>query len=533
MSSAEIARRTTRGSLVIFGGNLVSTVILAVSAIIIARLLGPGSYGSYSLVVIVVQVLQLFVGFGVSSAITRHSAFYLARGEKATARRFSVNAMIFLTIFGMALSAICFVGASFFASFILHRPALTSFVRFFSIIVLAQTVFQSAIYGLTGWNAMGLASVATVLQSTIRLSIAPILVFVGYGVAGALAGYGVGYVVGAGVALGGFYFYKLRGLGGELNSISTFVGDVKEMISFGAPLYVGAVLTGLSTYYVAVLVAQIASDTVVGYYQAASNVTAAITLSSGAIAVGLFPAFSSLHGLGEDTASAFRHATKYVVYLMAPIIFFLVGASGLIMRILYGAAFSSAGTYLILLAVAALPLIIGVLVANIFFSAIGKTRLPLVVNVTGAIALFILAPVLGKVLNFGVVGLIGATIVSGAISMFLGLYFASRYLQASADLRAIGAIIGASLLGWGAMLPVSLLGLTHVVTLLVDLVIFLAVYLTTAPLLRTFDEADIARLRAAISGMGVFGKILEPILGYELLILARVHGSKPASPPIA
>ena len=521
MSGTEIAQRSTRGSVILFAGNFLSTVFLAVSSIVVARLLGPSSYGSYTLVLVIPQILQLFVGFGVISAITRFSAYHIARGQPGIAKRFSINSMIFLILFGAALSLVCFAGAGFFATVVLHREELAPLVRYASIAVLAQVVLQAAIAGLVGWNSMGWASSASILQAAVRLSIAPILVISGFGVFGAVTGYTVGFLF-AGAAAGlAFYGLRLRGAAGEGDG-GRFFADVKEMVSYGLPIYAGSLISGLATYFVTLLVAVIAVNAVVGYYQAASNITSGYSLALAAITLALFPAFSSLHGTGADTGMAFRHATKFVAYIMAPIILFMVGGSGLIVKILYGSAFSSASGYLVLLALSDVPPVIGLTVAGAFFNGIGKTRLTLAVSVVGAGAMFVAAPLLGIVLDLGVYGLIYAQLIASAVTAAAALYFASRYLGATVDLRAIGAIFGASVLGYLALLLLSLLALPSVLALVADALVFILVYFTSAPLLGAIDVADVEMLGSAIGGLGVFGKVLRPVLTYERLILRRL-----------
>lgn len=429
--------------------------------------------------------------------------------------------MIFLMLFGVALSVVCFATSGFLSSVVLHREGLALLVRYVSISVLAQTALQASIAGLVGWNSMGLASFASVLQAALRLSVAPVLVVSGFGVYGALTGYTVGYLLAGGVTGLAFYALTLRMAAGN-DGVGRFLSDVREMVSYGLPIYAGGVLIGLATYYVTILVAAIDVDAVVGYYQAANNITSAYTLALSAITLALFLAFSSLDGTGADTGSAFRHATKYVAYMMAPIILFIAGGSGLILKILYGSAFSAASPYLVLLALSDVPLVIGFTVTTAFFNGIGKTRLSLAVGGVGAGILFFGAPLLGSALNLGVDGLIYAQLISNAFSAVASLYFASRYLRATVDLRSIGAIFGASALGYLAMLLVSSLALPSILALLADALVFLLVYFTSAPLLRAIDAADVERLGAAFEGLGVFGKLLRPILAYELLLLRRL-----------
>lgn len=526
LSGTEIARRSTRGSVILFAGNFLSTAILAVSSIVIARLLGPAGYGSYTLALLIPQVLQLFVGVGVGSSITRFSAYHIARGEVALAKRFSINSMLFLVLFGAALSAVCFFAAGPLSALVLHRSALAPLVRYVSVVVLAQTALQASIAGLVGWNAMGLASFSSTLQAVLRLSIAPLLVVSGFGVTGALAGFTAGYLFSGGVGALAFYALELRGA--PPGARGGFLADVREMVSYGFPIYAGGVMIGLANYFVTVLVAAIAADAVVGYYQAASNITAGYALALSAITLALFPAFSSLHGAGADTGLAFRRAADYVAYVMAPLTLFIAGCSSVVVEVVYGAAFSSAAAYLVLLAVSDVPLVAGLVVATAFFNGIGKTRLSLVVSVVEAGSLFVAAPLLGA--GLGVDGLIYAQLASNSLSASTALYLARRHLQVSIDLRSIGAVFAASVI---ATVPVLLLrsALVGAVALAPDALVFFLVYFTAAPLLGAVDQADLETLGGAL-GAGALGRALRPILRYEAFILrARWPGVAREQPP--
>ena len=118
-----------------------------------------------------------------------------------------------------------------------------------------------------------------------------------------------------------------------------------------------------------------------------------------------------------------------------------------------------------------------------------------------------------------------AQLIASALSAVAGLYLASRYLGATVDLRSIGAIFAASVLGYLALLLMSSLAIPSILALVAGALVFILVYFTSAPLLGAIDAADVGLLGAAIGGLGVFGKALRPVLRYELLILRRL---KPA-----
>jgi O-antigen/teichoic acid export membrane protein len=524
LSQIDIAKQSARGSLLLFVGNFLSAVILTVSTIIVARLLSPERLGAYALVILIPSIFQILVGFGVSAAITRYSAYHIAKGEENLAKRFATNGMIFLLLFGIALSVASFLGSGYLSLVVLRRPELTQLVQYASILVLAQTVLQSSISSLMGWNSMGLSSLSSILQALLRLSIAPALILLGFGVFGALAGHIVSTIIAGAVALLALYIFRLRPKTKE-DGKGRFFADIREMVSYGMPLYAGSVVSGFAGQYLTIVLAAIAVNAVVGYYSAASYFTIAISVTSSAITLALFPAFASLEGIRANLGLAFNYSVKYLAFFICPIILFLLGASDDLIKVVLGVSYSPAAPYLRLLSLSNLPQVIGSSVVGVFFNGVGKTRLTLALNIISAAVLFVLAPLLASLFGLGVNGLIFATLISNFVATIAGLYFARAYLNARVDLKPVLSIFIASALAYAAVLLLSLLHLLAAVALAADLIIFPVAYLTLAPLLGAIDEDDIVRLSIAISDLGIIARALGPILKYERTILNRARHS--------
>jgi O-antigen/teichoic acid export membrane protein len=68
---ATIAQKAAHGGLFLFVGNVLSTVILAVGIIIVARLLGPSDYGLYTLALVIPLLLVSLSDAGMSFALVR------------------------------------------------------------------------------------------------------------------------------------------------------------------------------------------------------------------------------------------------------------------------------------------------------------------------------------------------------------------------------------------------------------------------------------------------------------------------------
>jgi stage V sporulation protein B len=265
----DIARRSVRGSLILFASNLIAAVINAASVFLVARLLGPAGYGVYSLALVIPGILQLFIGFGALPAVIRYAAYYTSIGQKEEAKRFTINVMIFLSVTGTILTVLTFLLAGSLSTIFLQRPGLGPYVQLTSVVVLGTTILQTATTSAIGWGWMSLSGSTSVTQALIRLALSPLLVVIGFGIAGALVGYLISFFLAGTLGVAILYFGRLKGFG----SVRNFVSDVKKMNSYGIPVYAGTVTSGLAIYFVFVLLAYVASNSVYGYYQAAANLT--------------------------------------------------------------------------------------------------------------------------------------------------------------------------------------------------------------------------------------------------------------------
>jgi O-antigen/teichoic acid export membrane protein len=294
------------------------------------------------------------------------------------------------------------------------------------------------------------------------------------------------------------------------------------MLSFGRELFVGTFMTSISTQYIVLILAAIATNTSVGLYQSANNFGTVITLVSGAITQALFPAFAHLEGAGSDVGRAFRYAIKYMGFAITPIIFLLMGASLQIIRLPLGPSYSTASGLLTLLALSNIAMLFGSGVLPSFFNGLGRPRYFMLYSIAGAIVLFPLAPLLSIGVGLGVDGLILSILVANLVGIVVGLYLASHYLDAHIDLHACVSILASCLLAYAAVLATSTVHVRDIILLPAEIIVFVGVYLTVAPLLRALGPEDLEILQSALGGLGRFQVLIQPVLRYERLVLRAI-----------
>jgi O-antigen/teichoic acid export membrane protein len=520
LSDVKVAQESARGTLILFAGNLLYTGVTAVTAVFIARLLGPSGYGLYTLAFVVPSILSLFVGLGVNISVTRYVAFYVASGDVERAKSITRSATSFLLLFGLLLSAVNFIGATYFVDALLHRPGLVPYVQVASLFIIGSTVANSATSVFIGWSSMLELSAFTVLQAVLKLFFTVGFILAGFGVLGAVVGHVVSYLVEGALATLFLYTAHMRPWSRKSN---TFVADTKMMLSYGLPPYSGNIISGLAGNYITIILAAIATNAVIGYYQAALNVTVAITVISGAATNALFRSFAALHGLEGNTSLAFSYAVRYVSLFLTPMVFFLIAAAGPLFDFLYGPSYSQGVVLLQLVAISWLPVAIGATVLTPFLNGVGKSRMTMVITLASAVGLAAAGFFLGFSLGLGARGVMAAFLVSNLALTIPGLLIVRNYLHVRMSMKPLAGIAAASFIAWLAISVLPLAGLPSLAAVGVDLVIFTIVYLTSIPLLLGIDRDDIVRLSIAAEALGPARKILVLALRYESRILALTN----------
>jgi O-antigen/teichoic acid export membrane protein len=518
-----VAKKSAQGSIVLFAGNLTATGIQTVASILIARLLGPENYGTYSLAFVIPSIIQLFTSFGVNTAVIRFVAFHVARNENEEAKRFAESALLLTFLTGAVLSAFCFLTAGVFSSYVFHRAYLAQYVELASAIVLGQAMLNTAVSAAIGWNAMGRAAFMNIAPALVKVFASPLLIVAGFGVLGGVAGQTAAALVGAGIAVGILYAYEIRS---SKLSWRGFVADGRQMMGYAIPAYTASILSGVGPFYVSIVLAAVATNVMIGYYQAAYNFTVAIALLSGAAASALFPAFTRLHGGNADMPMAFRMAVKYVAFASIPVIFLLAATARELMVLFYGHSYGAGSTFLVLLAVSSIPVLLGFTVLPSLFNGIARTRLTLAMVGFGALVLFASAPVLGISLGLGVDGVIYGILLSNLVTTIVGLYLFRLEFASLIDFKAAVSTLAAGAVSFGLCYLVPAFS-SNLLVLVLKLAVFSLAYLTIAPLLRAVSREDLDILGEALGGMPVLNRPIRVLIAYERILASR--NKSPAS----
>jgi stage V sporulation protein B len=505
----ELSKTSATGSFQIFIGVALSTIIMAIGSIILGRLLGTDGYGLYGIVIIPVTTMNLFRDWGINSAITRYVASLRETNRDEEIHNVIVAGFIFEVASGLALSFLSLALATFIASAVFHRPESAVLIEIMSVSIISGSLLAASQGVFVGYERMELNSFTLICQAIVKTVIGPVLIFLGYGVLGAIIGYSVGFIAAAIIGLATFYFILFRPLRKKVTGNSSIIKTLREMLRYGVPLQIATILGGILMQYYSFIVVPLTSNTLYGNYLTAVNFTTLLTFITIPIATVLFPAFARLDPKKEHelVKTVYAASIKYTSILLIPATMALMALSGPMISTLYGAKYVYGPFFLTINVIGSLFAVFGSLSAVGLLSGLGDTRILMMQSI---ITLAIGLP-LGAILipMFGITGLIVTVVIDGLPSMFWSLYWIWKHYKAKADFQSSAKIlVASSIAAVVAYLPTAYLNTANWIKLIIGLILFLTIYIFGAPLIGAISQPDITAIRSMFSSMGILSKII-------------------------
>ncbi len=508
------AKEAAGGAFHLFWGGSLATVLSAVCAILVARFLGPEQYGVYSLALIVSGFLMLFTDYGVSQALTRFIALYKSRNEPHCIAPLVKTGLAFNVATGLIMFAIGFILTEPLTSLLISRPEMAPIVRITLILVMVYPLSTAIGYALLGFGDMKGYAMIDVVRQAFRALLSPLLVILGYSVAGAIAGYVIAFSIGFATGLILLYRHYRRLKNAIMKSGQKPLETLYPMIAYGAPLYLSNTLNSFITTLRGIILAYFTTNFLIGNFNTAMNFSMLVTLLSSPVATALFPAFSKLGNNTRETKTMFTYSVKYTAALVIPAAVFVAVMSRDLIFLLYGASYSHAPLYLALYSITFLFSALGSIVLGSFFSGVGESKVNLKATLISMAAFMLLAPALTWTLQ--VEGMIIALIVATASSTLYSLWTGIRRYSLKIDLKSSAKICVSAFLAAAPVMPIALLSpMPRIVNLALAALTYLLAYLTAAPLLGVVAEGDLEALAGIFSKVSILQPIVRLILSYE------------------
>jgi O-antigen/teichoic acid export membrane protein len=511
-----MGKTTARSSFKLFIGVSISSVITAVSVLIVMNLLPPAEFGLIATAMIFPSMLSLFKDWGMNSAMIKYLAQYNAEKDNDGVRSVLLGGLVFELLMGSMLTLICYFGAGFIATTIFEMPNLKFLIEFSSLTIISDSFLKVAQSTFTGMERMEYYSLTQILNSVIRCSVAPLLVLMDFGVLGAIQGQIVAQIVAGLVGLVIYFIVFLRHTGLHTKIVDRkMLGTIKTMFKYSVPLSISVIAGGFLPHYYTTLLNQStvlptaeAYTFAMGNYSSALNFSVIITFFTIPINTVLFPAFSKLRESEDKThiQIMFKSSVKYGALLTVPVTLMIMVLSKPLVYSLVDTSYIDAPFYLALYCIIYLYATMGNLSTSNVLNGQGRTDLSMKMSLLTLVVGLALSVIF--IIPLGVVGLLISNTLCGLPSTFLGLRWIKNFYGATVDWMSSAKIFLASCVAAVATyLLVSQLPMNYWLQLFIGGVAFLAVYLVAAPLLNAVNKKDVHTLREMLSGLGPFSYI--------------------------
>ncbi|MCX5658018.1 MAG: oligosaccharide flippase family protein [Candidatus Omnitrophica bacterium] len=505
---SSVVKGSARGSLFLMAGQVVGTVVSAVTVILVARMLGSELYGRIAIAMIPVSLALLLQNLGVSTALMRFSSRFRREGRTAELRMLVSTGLIFSASVALLLSAVLFIFAGPVSAVWLRRPDLESLVRVASLQILGQALLTSIQAVLIGFELMSFHAASQVAWSILRGLIVFPLILVGFGAYGPVVAVAVSSLL-VGLACVLLFFRRVK-FSVEAGSAG-FSGSLRLILSFGLPLYVGSLVSGGLSQVYGTLMATSVSTELIGNYSAATNFTVLVGFFTMPISLTLFPLFSKMDRFDPGLEALFQNAVKYTNMVVTPIAACLILVSAPMTGIIYGDGYPYASLYLSLLLILYLFEGLGGTSLGNLILGLGETRVIFNANV---IQLLVGVPLsLVLVPRFQIVGLIASMIIAPLVSLLYLLIWLGKstgfMIKLGDSARVYLCTLAAFMISY---LMLSLLHLDGWVALLSCGSLFFSAYVVALPLSGALDRSGTRQLSELVGATGPLAPVLRVVL---------------------
>jgi len=302
----------------------------------LGRILGPADYGIFGIVISLSSMSYLFFNNGIQFAVSKYVS------EKGTVAYPVLKSAIKIQfVFGLSLTLIWIGLADQIAAW-LHDASLAVYIRFSALAILPLALYEAILGFLNGTKAFGRHALVEIVYSISKAVAVFSLVYLGFQLTGAIAGYVIAAIFGL---IAAKVFFKVQDRQGSF--------EVRRLIKFALPVMISGVATSfLMNIDIIFVKFFLKINELVGFYTCASNVARPLWFLSTAIGAALLPMISQATS-AEDRISTQKYihqSLRYAAIILLPLTVIVSASAHNLVQMLYSSRFSSASTPLEVLA---------------------------------------------------------------------------------------------------------------------------------------------------------------------------------------
>lgn len=342
-------------------GGIAAGLLGYVFQVLMGRMLSPSEFGQFSAIMALYMILAAPLGT-LMMVVSRKVSEYRAKTDVGSIFHFYYSVNYATAAFGIALLAACFYFAPLLQTY-LKTPSITEiYLLGIVLLVTFPPIINNAF--LQGLQKFTWFSVCGALGVLLKILFSVVLIWLGYGMNGALGGVALSLLAVWIISYGGIRGQVQQGQGKPFlkNHIS---------VRSALPVLVANVAFTAMTQLDMVLVNYYFSPHEAGMYAAASILGKAVLYLASGVALALFPMVAENNARNQGSANLLMQALILAAFLcLSGAVFYYFFGEWLI-RAFYGEDYLAAGEVLRFYGFAILPMTL-VMVAEYFLIAKGR-----------------------------------------------------------------------------------------------------------------------------------------------------------------
>lgn len=450
---------------------------------VITKTLGPEDYGIWSIIIVTVSLLAPIALMGLSSGVIR---FLSAQKDVSIIRDDFYSVLFFVIGMGAMLSFMMYLFSERIAEFVVMGSNGSLILKVGAGLILLSSLSQITILYFRIFRQTKKFSALQMFQGVGKLLMISLLLYLGYGLLGALAGM---FLIQITVVIISMVLI-VNEIGFSFPHFSRF----GEYIHFSLPLSLNPTLRWISESSDRYLIAYFLNSTYVGLYSAPYAIGNLILMLVMPIQIALFPEISRFYDNGKinEVKLYLAYSLKFFLIIAIPSTFGLTALSKPLLLLLTSSQFVSGYSIIPIIAFSGLLMGIFQIYVNITL-LFKKSHLNFF--------LFLVPGMINICLNiifiplFGITGAAIATLISYAVMLILCLKITKGLLMFSVDLVAYTKMVLASI-------PMYLVVSSRTPSTVLELIsmIFLGaiVYFGTIYSLKTLNKKEIEYIKNSV-----------------------------------
>lgn len=419
-----------RGTSWILGSQIASRASGMLTAVIVARWLGPEGLGQLSLVRDIGVVAVPLFTCGISQALTREIGRIRASDDNRAELSLLLSTVFCLTLlFAMVAPIVIVILSPVLADFY-EIPELVATIRILALVVLVSVPYEminAITAGFEEFKALGVRQLISALVSPLIIFLC---VYIG-GVAGAVLSSGVINLILL-LLLFRHFIQEIYGPR-QLSFILPGTAKAKQLIRGSLPLLGSIILMRPLNLIGSSTLVLYASLVELGWFRVAYTLYGLAMVIPSALQIPLLPMFAKI-GDVDEIGSQGIFVARMIIVLSLPVFVAGVFLSGPVTTLLFGVAYTEAkGVVALMLVVGFFAMIVSVLETNIISQ--GKNMRQFIVNIANASVFVVMVQLLvPRIAHWGLAGGYLATECVASI-LYLYAFYKSHRNQATLIVR--------------------------------------------------------------------------------------------------